>query len=118
MSNASGEVTFWPSGQTVSVKHGTTLLEASRRAHVVIPTRCGGKAACFMCKVSVRPHSALQPISERERMKLAGLEGSQIRLACQARVAGKVEVDVPPDRLRAAVMRQLARQAEDDDKLW
>src|SRR3954452_16196188 len=106
----SGEVTFWPSGRTVKVRLGTTLLEASRKANVAIKTRCGGKAACFMCKITVRPDSELQPISDRERRKLAGLEGSHIRLACQARVAGKVDVDVPLDPLRAAVARQLAKQ--------
>lgn len=118
MSDSSGEVTFWPSGIKVTVKHGTSLLEASRRARVVIATRCGGKAACFMCKVNVRPHSALLPISDRESRKLAGIEGSTIRLACQARVAGKVEVDVPLDPLKAEVARQLARQADEEDKLW
>lgn len=112
-----GEVTFWPSGRTVKVKPGTTLLDAARRANISIPTRCGGKAACFMCKVNVRPGSELQPISDNERRKLSGLE-DHIRLGCQAKVAGKVHVDVPLDPLRAAVARQLARQAEENDDLW
>lgn len=82
-----------------------------------IATRCGGKAACFMCKVAVRPESMLQPIADIERRKLAGLDENHIRLACQAKAAGKVVVDVPLDPLRAAVARQLAKQAEEDD-LW
>ncbi|OMF35170.1 ferredoxin [Paenibacillus sp. FSL H8-0548] len=113
-----GEVTFWPSGKSIKVKQGTTLLDAARRANLPIRTRCGGKAACFMCKVSVRPGSELQPIGENERRKLSGLEGDHIRLSCQARVAGKVIVDIPLDPLRAAVERQLARQAEENDDLW
>lgn len=83
-----------------------------------IRTRCGGKAACFMCKVNVRPGSELQPIADMERIKLSWLEGDSVRLSCQARVAGKVEVDVPLDPLRAAVERQLAKQAEQNDDLW
>ncbi|WP_424766081.1 2Fe-2S iron-sulfur cluster-binding protein [Paenibacillus sp. sgz302251] len=113
-----GEVTFWPSGKVVKVKPGTTLLEAARLANLPIKTRCGGKAACFMCKVMVRPGGELQPISDNERRKLSGLDGDQIRLACQAKVEGKVEVDIPLDPLRAAVARQLARQAEENDDLW
>ncbi|MGO4544223.1 2Fe-2S iron-sulfur cluster-binding protein [Paenibacillus sp. 2TAB23] len=113
-----GEVTFWPAGKTVKVRRGTTLLDAARRANVPIRTRCGGKAACFMCKVSVRPGSELAPIADNERRKLSGLDGDDYRLSCQARVAGKVEVDVPLDPLRAAVARQLARQAEESDDLW
>lgn len=114
----SDEVTFWPSGRSVKVKRGTTLLDAARRANVMIRTRCGGKAACFMCKVAVRPGSELMPMSDNERRKLAGLDAKGIRLSCQARVAGTVHVDVPLDPLRAAVERQLARQAEQEDELW
>lgn len=113
-----GLVRFWPSGRSIQVKPGTTLLEAARRANVPIKTRCGGNAACFMCKVTVRPGSELLPISDIERRKLAGLDDSHMRLACQARAAGVVDVDIPLDPLRAAVARQLARQAEEDGPLW
>jgi len=113
------EVTFWPAGKTIKVKPGTTLLDAARRAGVPIRTRCGGKAACFMCKVSIRPGSDLLPIGDQERRKLSGLDEQNIRLSCQAKVRGKTEADIPLDPLRSAVQRQLARQqAEQDDELW
>ncbi|MFF2482150.1 2Fe-2S iron-sulfur cluster-binding protein [Paenibacillus sp. NPDC058071] len=112
-----GTVTFYPSGKTIKVKPGTTLLDAARRAGLTIRTRCGGKAACFMCKVSVREGSELLPIADQERNKLAGMEERHMRLACQARVRGTVAVDIPLDPLRAEIERQLARQAEDDE-LW
>ncbi len=108
---------FYPSGRTVKVRRGTTVLDAARRAGVTIATRCGGKAACFMCKVNVRPGSELMPIGDIERRKLAGLDESGVRLSCQTRVTGKAEIDVPLDPLRAAVARQLARQKEEDE-LW
>jgi len=113
-----GVVTFWPAGKSVRVKPGTTLLDAARRANIPIRTRCGGKAACFMCKVTVRPGSDLQPIGEVEKNKLLGLDEDHVRLSCQARVAGKVDVEIPLDPLRAAVAKQLARQAEENDDLW
>ncbi|MUT65493.1 2Fe-2S iron-sulfur cluster-binding protein [Paenibacillus sp. NEAU-GSW1] len=114
-----GEVRFLPSGKTVKVLRGTTLLDAARLAGLSIRTRCGGKAACFMCKMTVSPESELLPISDNERRKLSGLEERHIRLACQARVGGCVSAEVPLDPLRAAVERQLARQAEEEgDKLW
>jgi len=112
------EVTFWPFGRSVKVRRGTTLLEAARRANVQIRTRCGGKAACFMCKVTIRPGSELMPMSDNERRKLAGLEQEGVRLSCQARTAGSVHADVPLDPLRSAVDRLLARQAEDENELW
>ncbi|OUS77381.1 ferredoxin [Paenibacillus sp. MY03] len=112
------EVVFWPSGKSVRVRRGTSVLDASKRAGIAIATRCGGKAACFMCKVTVRPGSELQPIGDVERRKLAGLDEKGIRLSCQTRVTGRVEVDLPLDPLKAAVARQLARQKELEDELW
>lgn len=112
------EVKFWPSGRSVKVKRGTTVLDAARRAGVSITTRCGGKAACFMCKVTVCPGSELLPMGDEERRKLAGLEERNIRLSCQAKVSGSVEVDIPPDPLRAAVENALARQKEQDNEIW
>ncbi|MCM3627443.1 2Fe-2S iron-sulfur cluster-binding protein [Paenibacillus glycanilyticus] len=114
----SAKVTFWPSGVGIEVKPGTSVLSAARKAGVLIQTRCGGNAACFMCKVKVRPGSDLMPIADEERRKLAGLEAEGYRLACQAKARGQVEVDVPLDPLRAAVQKLLAKQAEENDDLW
>ncbi|QHT60526.1 2Fe-2S iron-sulfur cluster binding domain-containing protein [Paenibacillus lycopersici] len=112
------EITFLPSGRSVLVRAGTTVLDASRKAGVPIRTRCDGKAACLMCKVTM-PHtsSGLSPLNDNERRKLAGLERSGTRLACQTRVFGRAVVEVPEDPYRAAVRKQMMRQAEDDE-LW
>ncbi|GLX68991.1 2Fe-2S iron-sulfur cluster-binding protein [Paenibacillus glycanilyticus] len=114
----STKVTFWPSGVSVEVKPGTSILSAARKAGILIQTRCGGNAACFMCKVQIRPGSDLLPMADEERRKLAGLEQQGFRLACQAKARGDVQVDVPLDPLRAAVQKLLAKQAEENDDLW
>lgn len=113
------QITFKPSGKRVRVGQGTTLLQAARRAGVFIPTRCDGKAACLMCKVHISPEWAAfaGPPSDAEQRKLGSLLGEGIRLSCQARVQGAVEVTIPEDRLKAAIRRQLERQASDDE-LW
>ncbi|WP_274651657.1 2Fe-2S iron-sulfur cluster-binding protein [Paenibacillus humicola] len=110
-------ITFLPSGKRIAVRPGTTVLDAARRAGVPIRTRCDGKASCLMCKVTAPSRGGLSPLSEQERRKLAGLDKQGTRLACQARIAGNAVVEVPEDPLKAAVRRQLERQAEDDD-LW
>src|SRR5450759_2380711 len=46
-------VTFQPSHQTVEVAPGTELLEAARRAGVVIAAPCGGKGTCGKCLVHI-----------------------------------------------------------------
>lgn len=111
------EITFLPSGRKAVVRAGTSVLDAARRAGVPIRTRCDGKAACLMCKVKAVGEEGLSPPSENERRKLAGLDQSGTRLACQTKVTGKAVVEIPEDPLRAAVRQQLMRQAE-EDKLW
>jgi 2Fe-2S ferredoxin len=109
-------ITFLPNGKTIEVRPGTTVLDASRRARVQIRTRCGGKAACLMCKVAVNEDesSGLSPINQNERLKLGGLQDQGYRLACQAKVVGKTTVTVPEDPLKAAVRKQLELQQEDE----
>lgn len=109
------EVTFFPDNKKVTVRPGTTLLDASRRARVTVRTRCGGLAACLMCKVTVQDQSGLTPIASKEALKLGDLKERNIRLACQAKVNGKVIVEVPEDPLKAAIRAQLERQRLDDD---
>ncbi|TYP77773.1 2Fe-2S iron-sulfur cluster-binding protein [Paenibacillus methanolicus] len=108
-------LTFMPDNKTIQVRVGISVLEAARRAGVPIRTRCDGKAACLMCKVTTDGQglSLIQPMEQR---KLAGLDAEGARLACQARVNGPAVVTVPEDPLRAAVRKQLQRQEE--EPLW
>ncbi|MFC4103736.1 2Fe-2S iron-sulfur cluster-binding protein [Paenibacillus xanthanilyticus] len=108
-------LTFMPEGKTIQVRAGVSVLDAARKAGVPIRTRCDGKAACLMCKVTTDGQglSRIQPIEQR---KLAGLEAEGTRLACQARVNGAAVVHVPEDPLRAAIRKQLQRQEE--EPLW
>ncbi|MCD9021214.1 2Fe-2S iron-sulfur cluster-binding protein [Cohnella silvisoli] len=110
-------VTFQPDNRSVSVRPGTTLLDASWRAKVNIRTRCGGVAGCLMCKVNVTAEQAafLQPPTEAERHKLGTLLEEGVRLSCQARVKGNVTVSIPEDPLKAAIRKKLAEQQQEDD---
>ncbi len=110
-------VTFMPDNRTVSVRSGTTLLEASRRAGVSIRTRCGGVAGCLMCKVHVAEDQGklLQLPTQAESYKLGSLLSEGVRLSCQARVVADVVVSVPEDPLKAAIRKKLAEQQQEDD---
>lgn len=115
-------VEFQPDGKKVKVRQGTRVLDAARRAGVVIPTRCGGKMGCLMCKVIINTENepanreGCLPPMEAERRKLGSLADKGTRLACQTVVTGPLRVTVPEDRLKAAVRKQLeaARSREDD----
>ncbi|WP_197080955.1 2Fe-2S iron-sulfur cluster-binding protein [Gordoniibacillus kamchatkensis] len=108
------KVTFAPSGRTIAVRPGTSLLDAAGRAKVPIRVRCGGKASCLMCKVKVPDQSGLAPMNHNERLKLGTLADEGIRLACQARVKGDVTAIIPEDPLKAAIRAQLAKQREEE----
>lgn len=114
-------VEFQPAGRKAVVARGVTLLEAARKAGVAITTRCGGKAGCLMCKVSLEGQSAssVRPPGDIERRKLGSQLEAGVRLACQASVMEDVTVSVPEDSLKAAVRRKLeaARRGEEEE-LW
>jgi 2Fe-2S ferredoxin len=109
------EVHFYPDQRKIQVRPGTTVLDASTKARVLIRTRCGGKAACLMCKVLIEDQSGLSPMKLNEELKLGELAERGYRLACQACVIGVTHVTIPEDPLKAAIRALLAKQKEEDE---
>ncbi len=113
------QVTFLPSGKSIQVSSGTTVLTAARKAGVHVAVRCDGKAACLMCKVNIaHPYdeenqSCISTAEPAETRKLGVLIGQGVRLSCQAKVIGDLTVEVPEDRLKAAIRKQMEQQNED-----
>jgi uncharacterized 2Fe-2S/4Fe-4S cluster protein (DUF4445 family) len=88
------QVTFWPEGERVRVPLETTLLDAAQIAGVDLASSCGGDGLCGKCRVIVRQGNVTaQPTSllNREEIRQGYV------LACQTKVAGDVEVEVPPE---------------------
>lgn len=92
------EVIFQPEGRTVEVAEGTTILEAAYLAGVPLEGVCGGKGTCGKCEV--RAKGKLSPPVASERRTLGGKLSLGARLACQAKVLGRVVVEVPGASLR------------------
>lgn len=109
-------ITFLPDNKTQNVRSGMSVLEAAARARVPIRVRCGGKAACLMCKVNVEAggSAGLTEPGQNERLKLGSLLEQGARLACQAKIRGDVTVTLPEDPLKSAIRKQLERQREED----
>jgi ferredoxin len=90
------QVRFEPSGRTVRVVTGTSLLEAARRAGLPLASACGGDALCGRCGVSVLSGaSSLPPQNELEARALRRnrVPAGQ-RLACRALVSSALTVTV------------------------
>ena len=88
------ELTLLPEQRSCRVPAGTTLQEALARldAHVTAP--CGGEATCGKCRV--RATGEVEPPTPAERALLSPTQLAEgLRLACQARICGPAQVEVP-----------------------
>lgn len=86
-------------GREVDVPVGTTLLQASQRAHVPHGSACGGVCACSTCHVHVvRGAELLSEIEDEENdiLDKAFDVRATSRLGCQSRIAkdGVIEVEI------------------------
>jgi len=90
-------VTIMPSGKTVDVVAGTTLLDAIRAAEVEFPQACAGNASCSNCHIFVQEgRKGLSKVAREENEKLDTIVGvgSKSRLACQATVLGTEDIKI------------------------
>jgi uncharacterized 2Fe-2S/4Fe-4S cluster protein (DUF4445 family) len=84
-------VTFQPSGVSVEVEEGLSLLDAARQANIPIRNDCGGQGACGRCRVEVR-RGAVRRLTTRHT------PGAGADLACRTlTTADELEVFVPAE---------------------
>ena len=85
---------FQPSGRSVRVAVGTSLLEAARRAGLPLASACRGDGLCGRCGVCVLA-GASTLAEEREpeaRAKRRNRVPAEQRLACRIVVSNDLEV--------------------------
>ena len=97
----SGEVTIDINGdpdKALKVKSGGTLLGALAERKIFIPSACGGKGSCGVCKVTVSDGGGvLLPTEESHISRGEAREGC--RLSCQVKVKGDMAIQLPPEVL-------------------
>jgi adenylate cyclase len=90
----------YPDGRFVEVTPGTSVLEASRLANIPHAHVCGGRGRCSTCRVRVRGGlGSIEPPGPVEQRVLRRIAATaNVRLACQLRPKGPVEVTplLPP----------------------
>ncbi len=88
-------VTFSPSGESIEVPVGTSLLDAAILCDLDLPAPCAGQGRCGRCRVRIMG-------GEVQRRSNAGLEVGEIAegwaVGCSTYVTGPVEVEIPPRR--------------------
>jgi adenylate cyclase len=85
---------LYPNGRLVEVTPGTSVLEASRLAGIPHASVCGGRGRCSTCRIRVRGEPrAIDPPAEEEQRVLRRIGApSDVRLACQLRPRGQLQV--------------------------
>ena len=87
-------IRFQPSGRTLRVARGTTLLEAARRAGLPMASACGADGLCARCGVRVLSGAgalSAEGLAEARQKRRNRIDPA-LRLACRAAVSGDVEV--------------------------
>jgi Na+-transporting NADH:ubiquinone oxidoreductase subunit F len=95
---ASGDVVLKINGQAeraLQVTAGNTLLTSLSVHQVRVPSACGGKGTCGLCKVKVLGAGQLLP-TERSFLSRGEIR-SGVRLACQLKVKTDLDVHLPDE---------------------
>jgi len=75
---------------------GSTLLGTLATNSIFIPSACGGKGTCGVCKVTVTDGGGAILQTERSHVS-RGEERDCVRLSCQVKVKQDMEIEIPPE---------------------
>ena len=95
----SGDVTVTineDAAKALRVASGDTLLSVLARHHIFIPSACGGKGSCGVCKVNVREGGGSILPTETSFVS-RGEQKRGCRLACQVKVKRDMRIEVAPE---------------------
>ena len=95
------KVRFEPDGIEIDVPVGTSILEASQKAHAQVGSACGGVCACSTCHVYVKAGlEDLSDASDREEdiLDKAFDVKSHSRFGCQSKITRDTTIVVETSR--------------------
>ncbi len=99
--------TFISREGTVRIPGDATFIELARRAGLYLPSLCGGRGKCAKCRCEPRG-----PVTEPTPLEIELLSGDElaggVRLACQARPLGAVEVAIEEEVLEKGGYTEVA----------
>jgi len=86
---------FQPDDITINVSAGTTILEASRQAGVLIEAPCNGAGHCAKCAVSILPADLDKLVTHDAQHLTVEQDAFVSVLACHAELRGDLTVHIP-----------------------
>lgn len=88
------KLTILPDHKTVEAAEGETLVDAIRRAGIVMNTSCGGRGTCGRCKVEI-----VEGEVNAWQTKAKNLAENEV-VSCKSTVKGDVVINIPNDGRR------------------
>jgi len=80
----------------LSANAGSNLLNVLAAEKIFIPSACGGKGSCGVCKVHIH-HGGGSMLPTEESHISRGEARSGCRLACQVKVKGDMDIEIEPE---------------------
>jgi uncharacterized 2Fe-2S/4Fe-4S cluster protein (DUF4445 family) len=108
---AERRVTFISRGTRFSTEADASFLELARLVGLSLPSLCGGRGKCTKCRCQPRGLVTEPTALELEMLTEQELTRG-IRLGCQARPLGQVELDIEPEVLDKGGYVELAVEPE------
>lgn len=94
-----GQVRITINGEKqLTVDGGRPLLGTLKDAQVFIPSACGGRGSCGLCKVRVT-EGAGAPLATETAWLSPEERKNGTRLACQVKVRADIKIEIPPELL-------------------
>jgi len=84
--------------RTVTVRGGRPLLAALKDEQIFIPSACGGRGSCGLCKVTVI-EGAGAPLATETPWLTAAEQAAGARLSCQVKVRRDLRIRIPEELL-------------------
>jgi len=98
--------------KTLTVRGGTSLLEALASEKVFIPSACGGRGTCAYCKLKVLdgggPVMPTElPLLERDEQE------ANVRISCQVKVRNDLAIEIPEELFAVKEFRGVVESIRD-----
>jgi uncharacterized 2Fe-2S/4Fe-4S cluster protein (DUF4445 family) len=104
------QVDIEPIGKRITIKPGSTVLEAIQKSGIDITTSCGGTGFCGTCLVQII-QGKVNPVSSSEANVLdPDRKANGFRLACQTIALSDVKIHIPPESFSAGQQLQIEGQ--------
>jgi len=82
--------------QTLTVEGGRNLLATLKDERIFIPSACGGRGSCGLCKVRIES-GAGAPLATETPWLTPDEQAQHVRLSCQVKVKGNLSIAIPEE---------------------